>query len=75
MMVETMTKRLLPGDGDIHYATYWNLLRQHGYKGSVMVEVSGQIHGKPDYEPVQAARRSYDNLASSLEKAGLWKAG
>ena len=62
---------LLPGDGDIDYPKYWELLKTHRYRGAVTVEVSGQIHGKLGYDPLLAANHSYDQIASSLQKAGL----
>ncbi|OGV63104.1 MAG: hypothetical protein A2283_15035 [Lentisphaerae bacterium RIFOXYA12_FULL_48_11] len=60
---------LLPGDGDTDYSAYFGLLKKYGYKGPVVVEVSGQVFNKPGYDPVVAARKCYSILNAALAKA------
>ncbi len=62
---------LLPGEGNIDYRKYSNILHQRNYSGSVMVEVSGQIHGRPGYDPITAAKTGYQNLARYFGSASL----
>jgi len=55
---------LLPGDsGEIDYQEYAQVLREAGYRGPVLVEVSVHVSGQPGYDAVAAARHSWDNLA------------
>ena len=66
------TEFALPGDGgDIDYAEFLSLLVAGGYHGSVVVEVSGQVSGKPGYDPIAAAKHCYAKLQPAFVKAGL----
>ena len=66
------TEFALPGDArDIDYAEYLALLKAGGYRGSVVVEVSAQVSGKPGYNPLAAAKHSYANIQPAFIKAGL----
>ena len=53
------------------YAALFRKLQSLGYRGDVVVEVSGMIFKKPGYDPRIAAQKSYTALKSGLEKAGL----
>lgn len=59
----------LPGDaGNIDYTRLLQELRVGDYQGAVVVEVSGQVSSKPDYQPVSAAQRCYDNLKGAFHQ-------
>ncbi len=62
---------LLPGDGSIDYTHYFAVVKNMGWKGWVLVEVTRQLQTQPGYDPVQAARRSYAHLAPVLNNLGL----
>ncbi|MEA3213095.1 MAG: hypothetical protein QOE70_6152 [Chthoniobacter sp.] len=62
---------LLPGEGSIDYADYFQKLNKLGYHGDVVVEVSAQLFKQPDYDPQAAARKSFVILDAAVTKAGL----
>jgi sugar phosphate isomerase/epimerase len=62
---------LLPAEKENHYAEYFKLLGAKKYRGDVVVEVSGQIHSKPGYDPVATARKCYEPLAGAMREAGV----
>ena len=61
----------LPGEGTIDYADYFRRLKASNWAGSVCVEVSGQVFGKPGYDPIAAAKKCYAALAPAFRAAGL----
>jgi len=66
---------LLPGEsGSIDYADLLGRAFKAGYRGSVVVEVSGMISGRAGYDPVAAAKKSYEFLAPAFVKAGVPRA-
>jgi inosose dehydratase len=60
---------LLVGDGSVDYAAYFRLLKDGGYSGPVVAEVSVQLQNAASYDPVYAARHCYGCLSSALKLA------
>lgn len=70
-MVNGKAQFLLPGEGTIDYRKYFALLRSRGYQGWMLVEISRQLQTEPGYDPIAAAKKSYEHLAPLLKSAGL----
>lgn len=62
---------LLPAEKENRYAEYFKLLKEKQYRGDIVVEVSGQIHSRPGYDPVAAAKKCYEPLAAAMKEAGM----
>jgi sugar phosphate isomerase/epimerase len=70
-VVDGKPQFLLPGEGTIDYGRYFRKVKDVGWKGWVLVEVSSQLFRQPGYDPILAAERSYAHLAPILASAGL----
>ncbi len=62
---------VLPGEGGFDYVPLLRKAVALGYRGCICVEVSGMVSGQPGYDPIAAAKRSYENLTPAFEKAGI----
>ncbi len=60
---------LLPGDGGTDYVQLFRLLKASRYAGPVIVEVSGQLFSKPDYDPLAAAKKCWPVLRNARTAA------
>ena len=70
-IVDKRATFVLPGDGGVDYVQLLTAIRAANYRGSICVEVSGQVQNLPDYDPLAAARRSYENVAPAFMKAAI----
>ncbi len=60
---------LLPGEQNTHFPQLFKLLYQGGYRGDICCEVSSQVSSKANYDPLEAAKICYRNMASALQAA------
>ena len=58
------------GEGTTDYGAYFKKLHALGYRGDVVVEVSGMVFKQPGYDPVAAARKSFAALAAGVGAVG-----
>ena len=61
---------LLPGDGPTDYPKYFRLLKDSGYRGPVVVHVSGKFSTVPGYKPIEVAEKCHAAMAHALKQAG-----
>ncbi len=73
-MVNGAAQFLLPGEGTVEYREYFSILKAKRYRGWMLVEVSRQLQTQAGYDPLEAVRKSYANLAPLLADAGLRRA-
>lgn len=62
---------LIPGEGEMDYVRYLSLMREAGYDGHIVVEISLMVQARPDYDALAAATQSYDVLSRAFETAGI----
>lgn len=62
---------LIPGEGEFDYVRYLKAMQAHGYGGTVSVEISVMVQKRPDYDPIESARRSYEVVSQAFEEAGI----
>ena len=64
----------IPGEGEMDYVRYLRGMRSAGYDQHITVEVSVMVQARPDYDPLDAAARSYRVLADAFAEAGIERA-
>jgi sugar phosphate isomerase/epimerase len=62
---------LIPGEGGMDYPRYLTLMRNAGYNGHILVEISVMVQARPDFDPLAAATQSYAVLSHAFEAAGI----
>ncbi|MGE3912905.1 MAG: sugar phosphate isomerase/epimerase family protein [Chloroflexota bacterium] len=62
---------LVPGEGDFDYARYLKAMDAAGYDGCVTVEISVMVQRRPDYDPAEVARRSFETLTAAERASGV----
>ena len=62
---------LIPGEGPFDFAEYLKLMQRAGYDGYITAEVSMQVQGRPDYNPLAAAVLTYHTLDRAFREAEI----
>jgi inosose dehydratase len=62
---------LIPGEGDFDYVAYLKAMQAVGYTGFITVEVSVMVQRRPGYDPLAAAKQSYQVVSKAFDTAGI----
>ena len=62
---------VLPGEAGVDYPALLRQLDEGRYAGTFCVEVSGMVQNVKGYDPIAAARRSYDNVEPAFRAARI----
>lgn len=62
---------LIPGEGEMDYPGYLRLMRDAGYDGHIVVEISIMVQSRPGYDPLAAATQSYQVLSRAFATASI----
>ena len=62
---------LIPGEGPFDFVEYLKLMQKAGYDDYITAEVSMQVQGRPDYDPLGAAELTYRTLNSAFRETGI----
>lgn len=62
---------LIPGEGEMDYVRYLTLMRDAGYTGHIVVEISLMVQRRPDYDALAAATQTYEVVSRAFETAGI----
>jgi len=63
---------VLPGaSSEFDYAELFRSFYRGGYRGDFCCEVSGMVWNQPGYDPANAARTCYENVAPQFARAGV----
>ncbi len=66
---------LIPGEGEMDYPRYLTLMRDAGYDGHIVVEISLMVQARSDYDALVAATQSYAVLSRAFDTAGIDRRG
>ena len=65
---------LIPGEGEFDYVRYLRAMHANGYRRDVHVEISLMVQRRPSFDPVAAARQSYEVVSRAFEAAAVPRA-
>ena len=62
---------LIPGEGIFDYTAYLKEMKKAGYTGFISAEISIMRQRQPGYDPLAAARQTYEVVSRAFQEAGL----
>lgn len=62
---------LIPGEGEMDYPAYLQLMAGAGYDDHIVIEISLMVQARPEYDALAAATQSYDVVSRAFETAGI----
>lgn len=62
---------LIPGEGVFDYTAYLKAMKGAGYTGFISAEISIMRQRQPGYDPLAAARQTYEVVAKAFTEAGI----